>query len=156
MKIPYLSAVLLVAATATAAGQQSSTGLDSARAQIYASLRGFYFNLAHQDWEALTAEILAAKVVAHRRPPEALLMAPSHGSGFSSAAPEGIACSSSAAPLVDHATITLDGEWAEVSVPRCGAALGRIDEFRLIHFEKRWRFVYIDLFEEPVNLSSDR
>jgi hypothetical protein len=45
----------------TAAAQQSER-LDSARAQIHTTLRAFYFNLAHQDWEALTADILAAKV----------------------------------------------------------------------------------------------
>jgi hypothetical protein len=37
-------------------------------------------------------------------------------------------------------------------VPRCTAALAGADEFRLIHFEERWRFVYIDLYEEPVSV----
>ena len=56
---------------------------------------------------------------------------------------------------IDQATITLDGDWAEVSVPRCTAPRGA-DEFRLIRFERRWRFVYIDLFQEPLHLSTER
>jgi hypothetical protein len=42
-----------------------------------------------------------------------------------------------------------------VSVPRCGAPLAGADEFRLIRFESRWRFVYIRLLEEPVIVSAD-
>jgi hypothetical protein len=65
------------------------------------------------------------------------------------AAGEELACPSNAAPLVDQAAITLDGDWAEVSVPRCAVAAGAADEFRLIRFEARWRVVYIDLSREP-------
>jgi hypothetical protein len=42
------------------------------------------------------------------------------------------------------------------SVPSCAAAPAGADEFRLIRFESRWRFVYIHLFEEPVSVSADR
>lgn len=146
-------ALVLSAWTASATGQQSPLQPDSARAQIHTSLRAFYFNLAHQDWEALTADILAAKVVAHRPAPEALVLA---ASAASSVADEPAACSSTRAARVDQAIITLDGSWAEVSVPRCTAALAGADEFRLIRFEERWRFVYIDLYEEPVNVSTGR
>jgi hypothetical protein len=66
---------VLVVSTSTAAAQRSEPRLDSARAQIHTSLRAFYFNLAHQDWEALTADILAAKVVAHRPAPDAMVIA---------------------------------------------------------------------------------
>jgi hypothetical protein len=48
------------------------------------------------------------------------------------------------------------GDWAEVFVPRCGVALAGGDEFRMIHFEQRWRLVAIHLFEEPLNLSTER
>ena len=48
----------------------------------------------------------------------------------------------------DQAAFTLEGDWAEVSVPRCGMTAGGADEFRLIRFEGRWRVVYIDLFRE--------
>jgi hypothetical protein len=36
---------------------------------------------------------------------------------------------------------------AEVSVPRCSGASAGGDEFRLLYFEERWRFIYTDLFE---------
>ena len=146
---------VLVASTATAAAQQLPAQRDSA--QIHTTLRAFYFNLAHRDWVALTADILPAKVVAHRPAPEALVMAATprgRAAGPSSAADDPVACSSNATALVDQATITLDGDWAEVSVPRCSAPAGA-DEFRLIHFEERWRIVYIDLFEGSVNVSTD-
>jgi len=153
VRAPLVLALLLSAWTAGATAQQSPIQPDSARAQIHTSLRAFYFNFAHQDWEALTADILAAKVVAHRPAPEAMVLAAS--AGASSVADEPAACAPNQA-LVDQATMTLDGDWAEVSVPRCTAALAGADEFRLIHFEERWRFVYIDLYEEPVNVSKGR
>jgi hypothetical protein len=145
-------ALVLSAWTASATAQQSTIRPDSARAQIHTSLRAFYLNLAHQDWEALTADILAAKVVAHRPAPEALVLA---APAAPSRSDEPAACSSNR-PLVDQAIITLDGNWAEVSVPRCSAVLAGADEFRLIHFEERWRFVFIDLFEGPVSVSTGR
>jgi hypothetical protein len=142
----FALATSLVAATGTAMAQHPA---DSTRAQIHRTLRAFYFNLAHNDWEALTADILPAKVVAHRSAPEALVMA------ATSAAGERAECTSPATPLIDRATITLDGDWAEVSVPRCTAPRGA-DEFRLIRFERRWRFVYIYLFQEPLHVVTER
>jgi hypothetical protein len=140
---------LVIAATATAAAQQAPAQLDSTRAQIHRTLRAFYFNLAHNDWEALTADILPAKAVAHRSPPEALAMAASSAAG----AP--VECGSPPTPSIDGAIITLAGDWAEVSVLRCTEPRGA-DEFRLVRFQRRWRFVDIDLFHEPRLLSSER
>jgi len=146
-----LAAALLVPVAALSA-QQTTSDRDSA--QIHTTLRAFYFNLAHQDWEAMAADILPAKVVAHRPVPEALVLAATSGprlpsprrpAGSSPESDELPECSSESTPLVDQATITLDGDWAEVSVPRCTASRAGEDEFRLIHFEQRWRFVYIDL-----------
>ena len=71
------------------------------------------------------------------------------------AADDPVECRSPATPAIVEATITLDGEWAEVSVPRCTEPRGA-DEFRLIRFQRRWRFVHIDLFQEPLLLSSER
>jgi len=142
-------ATLLIAATATAAAQQAPARGDSTRAQIQRTLRAFYFNLAHNDWEALTADILPAKVVAHRSVPEALVTAARSAAG----AP--VECASPATRSIDEAIITLDGDWAEVSVPRCTEPRGA-DEFRLIRFDRRWRFVYIDLSQEPLYLSTER
>lgn len=153
-----LAAVLMTPAL-PATAQQSAVQADSARAQIHTSLRAFYFNLAHQDWEALSADILPAKVVAHRPAPEAMVMAAAsrdRGGGALSPTNESVACSSKATALVGQASIALDGDWAEVSVPRCTVALAGADEFRLIHFEGRWRFVYISLFEAPTRFYTDR
>ena len=30
------------------------------------------------------------------------------------------------------------------------------DEFRLLYFEDRWRFIYTDLLEAPTNVSTGR
>jgi hypothetical protein len=139
---------LVIAATATAAAQQAPAQGDSARAQIHRTLRAFYFNLAHNDWEALTADILPAKAVAHRSPPEALAMAAPSAAGAL------VECGSPTTPSIDGAIITRDGDWAEVSVPRCTEPRGA-DEFRLVRFQRRWRFVHIDLFHEPLLLSSE-
>jgi hypothetical protein len=154
-------ALLAVSTTGSATARQPPAQLDSARAQIRTTLRAFYFNVAHQDWEALSADILPAKVVAHRAAPAALVLAanlrghrPGRASGRSRATEDPTTCPSSAA-LIDQAIITLDGDWAEVSVPH-GTVPTAIDEFRLIHFEERWRIVYIDLFQDPVNISTGR
>jgi hypothetical protein len=139
----------LAAAAATATAQQAPVRPDSTRAQIQGTLRAFYFNLAHNDWEALAADILPAKVVAHRSVPARLVMPAPSGDGAA------VECSSPATPSIDGATITLDGDWAEVSVPRCAEPRGA-DEFRLIRFERRWRFVYIDLFQRPLHLVTEQ
>jgi hypothetical protein len=155
MPLPRTSLALfaaLVLSTVTAMAQQPSAEGDSARAHIHTTLRAFYFNLAHKDWEALTADILAAKVVAHRPAPEVLVAvatSPHRAARPSAPGDDPMPCLATATALVDQATITLDGDWAEVSVPRCTAAQAGADEFRLIRFEKRWRFVFIELFREP-------
>ncbi|HEU4681953.1 MAG TPA: hypothetical protein VFS51_09420 [Gemmatimonadales bacterium] len=152
-------ALLALLFTSPVAGiAQQSDSPDSTRAQIRTSLRAFYFNLAHQNWEALTADILAAKVVAHRPAPAALVAAATspNGAAHSWAPHLRMACSPRGTPLVDQALMVLDGDWAEVSVPRCNTMDDGADEFRLIHFEQRWRIVYIDLFQQPLNVSTDR
>jgi hypothetical protein len=150
-RAPLVLALVLSAWTASVTAQQSPIRPDSARAQIHTSLRAFYFNLAHGDWEALTADILAAKVVASRSAPEALVLATE-----TSSSDVPVSCSPATTALVDQAVITLEGDWAEVSVPRCTAALAGADVFRLIHFEERWRFVSIDLYEGSVSVSAER
>ncbi len=135
---------LLVTTAPAATAQQPIAPTDSTHAQLGTTLRAFYFNLAHRDWEALAADILSAKVLASRPAPEVLVAAATLPA-TSGDAPE---CGPDAGALVDRAKIMLDGEWAEVSVPRCDAGAGAADEFRLIRFEARWRIVYIDLFRE--------
>ena len=140
---------IVIMATASAAAQQAPARRDSTRAEIQRTLRAFYFNLAHNDWEALAADVLPAKVVAHRPAPEALVASVPAGAGAPAE------CVIPATPSIDGATIALDGDWAQVSVPRCTEPRGA-DEFRLIRFERRWRFVHIDLSQEQRLLSSER
>jgi hypothetical protein len=123
---------------------QEGLSVDSSRAQIQTTLRSWYFNLAHRDWNAVTDDILAAKVVAHRVPPPPfrnLMVEPT-------ATPTLRECTGGQIALVEAAVIRRDGDWAEVWVPRCEASFMEEDRFRLIHFQQRWRFVYIDLYEE--------
>ncbi|HEV8454240.1 MAG TPA: hypothetical protein VGQ24_05090 [Gemmatimonadales bacterium] len=151
--IAVAAAGMLMAFAVPATAQRAVVQQDSAEAQLRGVLRAFYFNLAHHDWEAIAADVLSAKVVASRSAPSGIQTAPrdrARAPRSSGSANEPVACSSSTSAGVDEAAIHLDGEWAGVSIPRCGAAATGVDEFRLIHIEKRWRFVYIDLFEEPM------
>ena len=140
-----LTVGLTMVAARSITAQELPAG-DSMQTQIRQTLRAFYFNLAHANWEALTADILAAKVVAHRSPPAAML----------TLGVDPPVCSGRNGPQVDQAAMALADDWAEVFVPRCGTALAGGDEFRMIHFEQRWRFVAIHLFEEPLNFSTGR
>jgi hypothetical protein len=148
LSLTALAALLVLPGSALA--QRSAVQPDSARAQIQATLRAFYFNLAHKDWEALTADVLAAKVVAHRPAPESLVRDAQPlrvAVGPWARGDEPASCPPDLAALVDQAILTLDHEWAGVSVPRCVEGQAGADEFRLIRFDGRWRFVYIELFE---------
>ena len=51
--------------------------------------------------------------------------------------------------MIGEAAIRPDGDWAEVSVPRCNATSPGVDEFGMLYFEERWRFIYTDLFQSP-------
>jgi hypothetical protein len=131
----------MLAAATPAPAQRVPARVDSARGEIRTTLRSYYFSLAHHDWEALTADILAAKVVAHRPAPDSLVAA------AAAAASRGTAptyCASEA-PRVADSDVMLEGDWAEVSVPHCRGA----DEFRLIRFEARWRIVYSRISSTP-------
>jgi hypothetical protein len=116
--------------------QQPHTGPDVTRAGLRSTLRGFYFSLAHRDWNTLSQDILPAKIVANRHFPEALI--PTSRSVLAM-------CSADDA-RVDQARITLDGDWAEATVPRCAQMAEGTDEFRFIHYQGRWWIVYIDLW----------
>jgi hypothetical protein len=133
-------------APAPAAAQHPTVPMDSARAELRTTLRAFYFNLAHRDWEALAAQVLSAKVMASHPVPERLLTLAAHVAPADPSAE----CSSAANARVDHATIGLDGDWAGALVPHCPPApTARADEFRLVRFERRWRIIYIDLSQDP-------
>jgi hypothetical protein len=148
-----LAAVLLLMALARpAAAQGAAIQPDSAHPQIRAVLRAFYLHRQNQNWEALASYVLSPKLLERRGAPGDVQMvnrdrARGRGSSHGSAAPT--ACSSSTSPKIDEAEIRLDGDWAEVSVPRCDGASSGVDQFRMLYFEQRWRFIYTDLFEAP-------
>ena len=124
-----------VVSTGTAATQQSAASLDSAsRVQIRNALRAFYYNRAHGDWNALLVDMLGSKVDANRDAPFEAIVA-----SDSVAHDAHVSCLPT--PPIDQAVIKLRGNWAHVSVPRCGVAESAADQFRMIRLEGRWRFV---------------
>jgi hypothetical protein len=120
-----------------ARAQQIPMRTEATRAGLRSTLSGFYFSLAHHDWNTLSQSILPAKIIANRHFPKALVRASPGGNPP--------ACTVDAAH-VDLATITLVGDWAEVSVLRCAQTAHGTDEFRFIHYQGRWWIVYIDLW----------
>jgi hypothetical protein len=143
--------LLLLGAT-RAATAQTAGAPDSAAAGIRLILRAFYLNLASQNWDALAAYVLSPKLLERRGAPGELQMVVrdrtrSRGGTGPTAAPP--ACPSSASPMIDGAVIGVDGDWADVSVPRCSGASPGVDRFGMLYFERRWRFIYTDLFQPP-------
>jgi hypothetical protein len=144
--------VLLLGVAPASAAQGTAVEQDSARAQIHAVLRAFYLNLANQNWDALAAYVLSPKLLERRGRPGDLQMVArdrTRGRGTPPALAAPHTCPSSASPMITEAGIRLDGDWAEVSVPRCSGPSPGVDEFGMLYFEKRWRFIYTDLFEAP-------
>ena len=132
--------------------QRAAIQPDSAPAQIRAVLRAFYLNLEARNWDALSAYVLSPKLLERRGTPGDLQTATrtrTRGHGSTHVAAAQLRCPSAASPMIDQASIRLDGDWAEVSVPRCSGASAGVDELRLLYFEDRWRFIYTDLFESP-------
>jgi hypothetical protein len=142
--------LLLVLIAQGASAQQAAS--DSASTQILAVLRAFYLHYENQNWEALSAYVLSPKLLERRGAPGSHHSADrnrarSRGSSHPAVAPE--ACTGGVSPMVDEAVIRLDGDWADVSVPRCRGTSPGVDEFGMLYFEHRWRFIYTDLFEAP-------
>src|SRR4051812_36792964 len=146
------TAILLMTLVQSAAAQEAATQPDSARAEIVSVLRAFYLNLANQNWDALAAYVLSPKLLERRGRPGDLQMVArdrTRGRGTPPALAAPHTCPSSASPMITEAGIRLDGDWAEVFVPRCSGPSPGVDEFGMLYFEKRWRFIYTDLFEAP-------
>jgi hypothetical protein len=149
----------LMALALPAAAQRPAIQPDSARTQIRTVLRGFYSNMESGNWDALAAYVLSPKLLERRGAAgDSQLVARdrtrTRASSRVAAAP--VTCTSGSAPMIDQADIRLDADWAEVSVPRCRGGSAGTDEFRLLYFEERWRFIYTDLFEAPTNVSTGR
>jgi hypothetical protein len=146
------TAILLLILVQPAVAQEGATQPDSASVQIRAVLRAYYLNLANQNWDALSTYVLSPKLLERRGAPEDVQMVTrdrTRGRGSSHATAGPVSCSSSPSPAVNEAAIHVDGDWAEVSVPRCRGTSSGVDEFRMLYFENRWRFIYTDLFEAP-------
>jgi hypothetical protein len=143
--------ILLLALSRSATAQQAApSSPDSARSQIRAVLRAFYLHLENQNWEALSPYVLSPKLLERRGAPEDRHMVTrdrARGRGSSHATSPPRACPAKPSAVVDQAAIRLDGDWAEVSVPRCSGAAAGVDELRMLYFEERWRFIYTDLFD---------
>ena len=140
-------------------GPRAAVQPDSAKTQIRTVLRGFYSNMESGNWDALAAYVLSPKLLERRGAAgDSQLVARDrtrtrarHRSRLPrSNAPR------AALTMIDQADIRLDADWAEVSVPRCRDGSAGTDEFRLLYFEQRWRFIYTDLFEAPANVSTGR
>ena len=142
--------LLLLGTPRVAAAQAAAGAPDSASAQIRLVLRAFYLNLASRNWDALAAYVLSPKLLERRGAPgevQKVVRDRTRSRGAPDApAP---ACPSSASPMIDAAAIRIDGDWADVSVPRCAGPSPGVDRFGMLYFEQRWRFIYTDLFEAP-------
>ena len=146
------AAMLVAALTHPLAAQQPAAAPDSARAEIRAVLRAFYLNLESQNWDALAAYVLSPKLLERRGAPgdlQAVARDRTRSRAWSHPAAKPMACPSNASSIADAADIRLDGDWADVSAPRCSGATSGVDALGLLHFEGRWRFIYTDLFQGP-------
>jgi hypothetical protein len=151
-RLAALVAILAAIGTTTVTAQQPLARSEPAELRIRTALRAFYFSLAHHDWEALTAGILPAKVVAHHPAPPAIMAA-------SLPDERPVNCAAAIAERVEAAEITIDAGWATVVVARCGAEdIGSgqvgandvgVDEFRFVEFDGRWWIVHIELSHDP-------
>jgi len=149
--VVYLSLGLVLTAAGPAAAQHDPLGPDSARAEVRSVLRAFYFHLAARDWDGLAAYVLSPKLLERRGAAgelETVTRDRRRGRG-SPALMAPPSCPSSASPMIDEAAIRLDGDWAEVSVSRCSGRSPLVDEFGMLYFEHRWRFIYTDLDQPP-------
>lgn len=146
-----LSAVMLLTVLPRlASAQEAVIPPDSAQSQIRAVLRAFYLHLENRNWDALSPYVLSPKLLERRGGPAEVAMVAkdrTRGRGSSHAASPPRTCPAKPSALIDEAAIRLDGDWAEVSVPRCIGDSAGVDELRLLYFEQRWRFIYTDLFD---------
>jgi hypothetical protein len=141
--------MLLMLLPGLAAAQEAVPPPDSAQSQIRTVLRAFYLHFENKNWEALSPYVLSPKLLERGSPGDVQMVTRdrARGRGFSHAASSPRACPAKPSALVDEAAIRLDGDWAEVSVPRCNGASPGVDELRMLYFEDRWRFIYTDLFD---------
>ena len=149
-RVLLTTGVLLLTMSGAGVGQESATSPDSARAQIRSVLRAYYMHFESRNWDALSPYVLSPKLLERRGAPgqvEAVARDRTRGRGASHPASAPRTCSGKPSASVDEATIHVDGDWAEVAVPRCSGAAAGVDELRMLYFEERWRFIYTDMFD---------
>jgi hypothetical protein len=149
LRLTLALALLPMATASSLLAQEAPVAPDSAAVQIRLVLRAFYLNYAAQNWDALAAYVLSPKLLERRGAAGDSQMVArdrtrSRGSSLEVAPP---ACPSNASPISDEAAIRVDGDWADVSVPRCSGSVPGVDQFGMLYFENRWRFIYTDMFE---------
>jgi hypothetical protein len=149
-RLVLTTGLFLLAMSRPVFGQGSAGSPDSARAQIRSVLRAYYMHFESRNWDALSPYVLSPKLLERRGAPgqvEAVARDRTRGRGSSHAASAPRTCPAKPSASVDEASIQLDGDWAEVSVPRCSGAAAGVDELRMLYFEERWRFIYTDMFD---------
>ncbi len=152
-RLTLILSLLLMAGAPSGYAQSSTVAPDSARSQILSVLRAFYLNLANQNWDALAAYVLSPKLLERRggaNDHQMVIQDRARGRVAPTPAALPRACPSSDSPMIDDAVIRVDGDWADVSVARCSGPSPGLDQFGMLYFEHRWRFIYTTLFErEP-------
>jgi hypothetical protein len=142
--------ILFLTMSRAAIGQESTISPDTARAQIRSVLRAYYMHFENRNWDALSPYVLSPKLLERRGAAgqvETVAKDRTRGRGASHPASAPRTCPAKPSASVDEATIQVDGDWAEVSVPRCSGAAAGVDELRMLYFEERWRFIYTDMFD---------
>jgi hypothetical protein len=143
-RLTLILSLLTMALPQPASAQSPAIAQDSVRPQILSVLRAFYRNLANQNWDALAAYVLSPKLLERRGAPDEHQMVVqdrTRGRGSPTAVAGPLACPSNASPMIDDAVIRLDGDWADVSVARCSGPSPARDQFGMLYFEQRWRFI---------------
>lgn len=139
---------LMLPAAHAARGQATATP-DTATEQVRSVLRAYYRNYKSGNWDALAAYVLSPKLLERRGIPAdsaRVLRDRTRPRIVAHAVLPPASCPSPESPMLQAAAIRVDGDWAEVSVARCNGPRGGVDEFRLLYFESRWRFIYSDMF----------
>ena len=149
-RLGLVAGMLLMTLPRLATAQEVEVPPDSVQSRSRAVLRAFYLHLENQNWEALSSYVPSPKLLERRGGPEDVQMATrdrKRSRGASHAASRPRTCPARPSALIVEADSRLDGDWAEVSVPRCSGPAAGVDELRMLYFEERWRFIYTDLFD---------
>jgi hypothetical protein len=159
-RLTLILGLLLIARPPSGYAQSSAVAPDSVRPQILSVLRAYYLNLANRNWDALAAYVLSPKLLERRggaNDHQLVVEDRTRGRGSPATVGVSVVCPSSASPMIDGTVIRLEGDWADVSVTRCSGPSPGVDQFGMLYFEGRWRFIYTTLFQgEPAAETATR